>query len=112
MGLVQALANHDNATACSYFIPAVQSQCRNSSFPPATGKITIGHTTVNGDRALVVVMSPKFCVQGHCFSNNDPNKGLPKGSTTFDQAFSQTQSSQNDPSSPCQRVNGKWYVAG
>ena len=112
MGLIDALANPDTATACSYFIPDVQSQCRSSSLPPATGKVTIGHTTINGDRALVVMMSSKYCLQSECFSNNDPNKGLPSGSTTFDQAFSETQNNQNDPTSPCQRVNGEWYVVG
>lgn len=112
MGLIRGLQAHNSAAACSYFVPSQQSSCNSAQLPGATGSVTIGRTVVNGDRALVVVLTSKFCVQGQCLSNNDPSKGLPSGSTTFDQAYTTTQSSQSDPTTPCQRVNGKWYVAG
>lgn len=112
MGLIRALASHDTTAACDYFVPAEQSACRGAQLPAGTGTVTIGHTVVNGDRALVVVMSAKYCVGNQCLSNNDASKGLPSGSTTFDQAYQATQNNQNDPTTPCQRVNGKWYVAG
>lgn len=111
MGLTRSLAARDNAAACSYFVPSEQSVCQGTQLPAVTGSVKIGRTVINGDRALVVVMSPKFCIQSSCVSNNDPNKGLPSGSTTFDQAYSATQNN-NDPTTPCQRINGKWYVAG
>lgn len=112
MGLIRALSAHNMTAACGYFIPSAQSQCSGAQLPPATGSVTIGHTAVNGDRALVVVMSSKFCLQNQCLKNSDPNKGLPGGSTTFDQAYTESQQSNNDPTTPCQRVDGKWYVAG
>lgn len=112
MGLIRSLSAHNMNEACSYFVPSAASQCSAAQLPAATGSVTIGHTAINGDRALVVVMSSKFCLQNQCLSNNDPNKGLPHGSTTFDQAYTETQQSNNDPTTPCQRVNGKWYVAG
>ena len=112
MGLIRALAAHDNAAACSYFEPSVQAQCKGTQLPATTGTVEIGHTAIQGDRALVVVMSSRYCIQNQCVSNKDPSKGLPSGSTTFDQAYSATQNSNNDPTTPCQRVNGKWYVAG
>ena len=112
MGLTRALAAHDSAAACGYFVPSELSQCQNTQLPAVTGTVKIGRTVINGDRALVVVMSSKFCIQNSCVSNNDPNKGLPGGSSTFDQAYSETQNSNNDPTTPCQLVDGKWYVAG
>lgn len=112
MGLSRALAVHDNAAACSYFEPSLQDQCKGIQLPVTKGNIEIGHSAIQGDRALVVVMSTSYCIQNQCVSNKDPNKGLPSGSTNFDQAYSATQNNNNDPTTPCQRVNGKWYVAG
>ena len=112
MGLIRGLAAHDTNAACGYFVPAEQSLCRGTQLPSTTGSVTIGHTAVSGDKALVVVMSPKYCIQNQCLSNTNPSKGLPTGATTFDAAYSATQNNQSDPTTPCQRVNGKWYVAG
>lgn len=112
MGLIRGLAAHDTSAACDYFVPAEQSACHGTQLPATTGTVTIGHTAVKGDRALVVVMSSKYCVGNQCLSNSDSTKGLPSGSTTFDQAYQATQNNQNDPTTPCQRVNGKWYVGG
>jgi hypothetical protein len=112
MGLIRALSAHDTAAACGYFVPSQQSQCSGIQLPAATGTVKIGNTAVDGDRALVVVLSSKYCLQDTCLSNSDPNKGLPHGSVTFDQAYTATQNDNNDPTTPCQRVDGKWYVAG
>lgn len=112
MGLIRGLADHNTAAACGYFVPDEQTVCRGTDLPKATGTVKIGHTAISGDKALVVVMSSKYCIADQCVSNNDPGKGLPTGGTTFDRAYQATQNNQNDPTTPCQRVNGKWYVAG
>lgn len=112
MGLIRGLAAHDANATCGYFVPAEQTACHGTDLPTTTGSVKIGHTAISGDKALVVVMSSKYCIADQCLSNNDPAKGLPTGGTTFDQAYQATQNNQNDPTTPCQRVNGKWYVAG
>ena len=110
IGLTRALTTHDTAAVCGYFVPSEHSVCMSTQLPTATGTVRIGRTVINGDRALVVVMSSKYCIQNQCISNNDPGKGLPSGSTTFDQAY--RSQNNNAPITPCQRINGKWYVAG
>lgn len=111
IGMAQALANGNLTQACGYFIPSEQAACRGSgSAPKVSGTFTIGETVTDGDRALVVQMSSHYCVQDNCHSNNDPTAGLPSGSTTFDQAYSASQNDKNDPTSPCQRIGGLWYI--
>ena len=109
-GLIQGLESHDLNAACSYVVPTEETTCVEAGLPAVSGTVAIGHTAVDGDEALVVTVSSNYCIQGQCYSNDNPDKGLPNGSMTFAQALASTQNNQSDPTTPCQQISGMWYV--
>jgi hypothetical protein len=111
MGLTAGLAAGNTAKACSYFLPSQQAECRQVFAKiHATGSVSLGKTVIKGNKALVVMMSPRYCVSGSCVHNSDPTKDLPSGRTTFAKAFNASQSNQANPVTACERVHGRWYV--
>ena len=116
-GFIQAIEGKNLPSICQYFAPSAQSQCKSSIGSVAKNSITIegagiGHSRRQGDRALVVLLADKYCGGTKCYSNHDPNAGLPHGSETFTSAWNKAQSgSSKDPAAPMQLVNGKWYLA-
>ncbi len=116
-GFIQAIKGKNLQSLCQYVAPASQSQCRSSLGAVKSGSITvegasIGNVSRQGNRALVVLIADKYCAGGKCYSNHDPNAGLPRGSETFNAAWSKAQTgTSQDPAAPVQMVNGKWYLA-
>lgn len=100
---------HDLSVACQYVVPMSQSQCVKQTSLSATGSLSLGHTTIQGDQAIVTLVTAHYCVQGSCHSNSNAMAGQPTGSTSFNEAF-QKAASTGGAGQPCQRVNGLWYV--
>lgn len=113
-GEVSALNAKDTKTACDYYTPAFQSQCKggggSTSGLPTFTVSQYGYVAVNGDKALVG-MTGKFCSDGKCFSNADP-AALFKDGKTFAQQWDAAQKSSSSEYSltPVIQVGGKWYI--
>lgn len=112
---IAAVRAHDGAGACALVVPSGQAQC-NSQFAPLLAQATFSNpafhqTVVRGDRALVSITG-QLCIAGHCQGATDPDSGMPSATLTFDQAWAltKTPSTLATAASPCQQVNGKWYV--
>jgi hypothetical protein len=81
----------------------------------ATGHFTIGRTVLAGEAgayALVEVLG-QLCVSGSpCVTNSNPSAGLPAGSETASQAFSDDLVTGNYfAPTPCAADSrGNWYV--
>lgn len=118
IGLLQGFKDKKAAEVCKYTYagPSVTTQqcitqvaaaLKTGSF---TGSYKIGNVSVSGDKALVAVTG-KFSFLGQTIDNSDPNAGLPSGSTTFTDAYGQAnESSDNSPTVPLVKINGKWLV--
>jgi hypothetical protein len=110
VGLISGLKQSNAQVPCSFVIPPEQSLCL-SRLPRVKVKgFQLGHTAVSGNRALVTLIVDKLCAESECFTNHDPDAGLPNGTTTFQHAFHQTLRSASDPATACVRMNGRWYV--
>jgi hypothetical protein len=108
-GVVSGIKANDVTAACQYLVPASQSQCNQQTNLSASGSLSLGHTTIQGDQAIVTLVSTHYCVQGSCHSNTNPMAGQPTGTTSFNNAF-QKAVNGSSAGEPCQRLNGLWYV--
>jgi hypothetical protein len=115
-GEVAALNAKDTKTACDYYTPAFQAQCKggggSTSDLPTFAVTTFGYTAVNGDKALVG-MTGNFCSSPNkgCFTNTDP-ASLFKDGKSFAQQWDAAQKSTSSEYSltPVIQVGGKWYI--
>ena len=114
-GEVAALNAKDTKTACDYYTPAFQAQCKggggSTSDLPTFTVAAFGYTAVNGDKALVG-MTGKFCSPPDpCFTNTDP-AALFKDGKSFAQQWDAAQKSTSSEYSltPVIQVGGKWYI--
>ena len=118
-GLIQVIQSRNAKSLCQYFPPSVQKTCESQiSSASVNGLVlqgaSIGHAAQQGNRAIVVLLANKYCSSGGpCYSNHDPNAGLPSGSVTFTSAWTKALSgnSAKDPAVAMQLVNGQWYLA-
>src|SRR5438094_1495968 len=63
------------SVACEYVVPSEQSRCRSAAAEAHVilQGFSLGHTAVEGNRALVTVMADKFCsgrTGDQCYSNH------------------------------------------
>jgi hypothetical protein len=113
-GVVAAFDAKDTKTACGYYTPSFQSQCKggggSTSGLPTFTVSQYGYVAVNGDKALVG-MTGNFCSAGKCFKNTDP-AALFKDGKSFAQQWDAAQKSSSSAYSltPVIQVGGKWYI--
>lgn len=113
-GEVAALNAKDTKTACDYYTPAFQAQCKGGGSTSGLPTFTVsqfGYVAVNGDKALVG-MTGKFCSPGSpCFTNTDP-AAVFKDGKSFAQQWDAAQKSTSSEYSltPVIQVGGKWYI--
>ncbi len=110
VGLISGLAGSNEQIACGYVVPVQQQLCRTALPFIGVEGFRLGHTVVNGDRALVTLIVDSFCIGDACFSNQDPDAGLPMGTTGFGAAFRRTLDTGSDPATACRKVDGNWFV--
>jgi hypothetical protein len=109
-GLIQAELAGNQQQACDYFVPSQQANCRGQQPSLPKGHASVVGAVTSGDLALVEVTG-RVCVSTNaCENSTDPTVGLPKGSVTFQQAYSKALSSVTFSPVPCKKVNGQWYV--
>jgi hypothetical protein len=107
----------DVSAACGYVVPSQQAQC-NKTFAGGTFSITspsIGQSSVDGNEALVVVLSTNSCTglagsTSICNSNTNASAGLPSSQSDFATAFQATFASNATAVAPCIEFGGVWYV--
>ena len=106
------LATGNYQDLCKYLALSPGQQCTTGSPGTFTVKgYSLGESSVQGDRALVVVRADQVCIfHASCTSNQDPRAGLPNGSVTFDQAWQAATSGQSLYTAAVERINGKWMI--
>jgi tetratricopeptide (TPR) repeat protein len=116
-GYTAGLFTRHPAVACRYTAPSERGICTGmiSVFAPLTemtGRWTIGHTAISGNRAIVDVEYHATGYNGGVsMDNTDPNAGLPNAGLSFDAAYRDVFSSQYAGyATDCVLVGGRWYV--
>jgi len=111
-GYLTGHRNNDPKQICAYVAPPQATFCDfivGTAPKESLKPWRLGNAAVRGDRAIVVVMTDRWCIGKLCLGNNDPNRGLPPPNRRFDHAFDKTSNSL--PAVSVVRVKGKWYVA-
>lgn len=111
VAVVNDLATGNYADICRHILRSPSQPCHTGSANSwKVSGFKVGNSSVQGDRALVVVTADRVCVLGTCAANHNPNLGLPHGSTTFDQAWLRSTSGLAFFTGAVQRVRGVWYA--
>lgn len=113
-----ALAKGDNSEACGYVLPSQRANC-SSAFQHGGAGITdpgVGNAFVDGTQALVAVLTKSACfaygtgtTTTMCFSNSNPDGGLPASDAGF-AAAQQNASSIEGTLVECGELDGLWFV--
>jgi hypothetical protein len=123
-GIAAAENSGNYASACNYYVPDTQSQCKSqisaavsaspSAVASAVGHATnfgIGYTAISGTEALVGTTGT-FCASGSCYTNTNPAAIFSSGKS-FGDLWTDAQNSGDTNSyslAPCTEVDGKWYI--
>lgn len=119
-GMYQDALAGDYSAACSYLVPAEQSQCLSGlsvlgSQPASTGNFTIRTAAIQGSEALVSVTGNMCAPLSPCVGNTNPSLGMPASPAQFQSSYQAavatfTSSTVTFSPVPCTQIGGKWYV--
>jgi hypothetical protein len=123
-GIAAAENSGNYASACNYYMPDMQSQCKSqisaaesaspSAVASAVGHATnfgIGYTAIHGTEALVGTTGT-FCASGSCFTNSDP-AAIFSTAKSFSDLWNDAVNSGSSNSyslATCTEIDGKWYI--
>jgi hypothetical protein len=111
-GLIQNELAGNMVASCAYIDPGSQSACQNGAGQAdhPTGTAKIDGAVISGNEALVEVTGSICSPGSDCQSNTNPALGMPTGSKTFAQAYSQQLGGTGFSPITCIKINGLWYV--
>lgn len=119
-GLIQAFEAKQFVKSCDYQAPSQQQDCKagaatadTGSGAPSVKNGAVGYVAIDGSEALVG-MTGTFCAGGQagCFTNTDPAKlfsTTPSFAALWKNATGSSASAYS--LTPCEKINGKWYIS-